>query len=125
AWSRSASTDSLSPLTTLNTPSGRPASLSACAIQIAALGSFSDGFSTTTLPVAIASGKNHRGTIAGKLKGLMIATTPSGWRTEYTSTPVDTFSAYSPFARWGTPQANSTTSRPRAISPSASEVTLP
>jgi hypothetical protein len=33
----------------------------------------------TVLPVAIASGKNHIGTIAGKLKGETIATGPSGW----------------------------------------------
>ena len=42
------------------------------------------------LPVAIAIGKNQHGTIAGKLNGLMIATTPSGWRNEYTSTRDDT-----------------------------------
>ncbi|CAB4573077.1 unannotated protein [freshwater metagenome] len=41
-------------------------------------GSFSLGLMTTALPLAIASGKNHIGTIAGKLKGEMIPTTPSG-----------------------------------------------
>ena len=45
-------------------------------------GSFSLGFSTTVLPAAIAIGKNHIGTIAGKLNGLMMPTTPSGWRSE-------------------------------------------
>ena len=39
--------------------------------------------------------------------------------------PVETFSEYAPFVRCAMPQANSTTSMPRAISPSASEVTLP
>ncbi len=110
---------------TLKTPSGRPASFIASAIQIAADGSFSLGFSTTVLPSAIAIGKNHIGTIAGKLNGLMMPTTPTGSCTEYTSTPVETFWLNSPFARCGMPQANSMTSRPRAISPSASEVTLP
>ena len=76
--SRRESTDSLSPCTTLNTPSGRPASWKAFAIQMAALGSFSLGFSTTVLPAAIAIGKNHIGTMAGKLNGLMMPTTPSG-----------------------------------------------
>ena len=80
--SRIASTDSLSPCTTLKTPSGRPASLSARAIQSDADGSFSLGFRTTVLPAASATGKNHSGTIAGKLKGLMMATTPSAWRSE-------------------------------------------
>ena len=37
---------------------------------------------TTAFPVAIASGKNHIGTIAGKLNGEMIAATPIGWRME-------------------------------------------
>ena len=66
------------------------------ASHTAALGSFSEGFSTTVLPVAIASGKNHSGTIAGKLNGLMMPTTPTGWRSVYTSMPVETFSEYSP-----------------------------
>ena len=47
-----------------------------------ALGSFSDGLTTTVLPQAIAIGKNHIGTIAGKLNGEIIATGPSGWRIE-------------------------------------------
>ncbi len=52
------------------------------ASQIAADGSFSEGFSTTELPAAIAIGKNQAGTIAGKLKGEMMAITPSGCRVE-------------------------------------------
>ena len=75
-----ASTATLSPCTTFSTPSGRPASCMSFASHTAADGSFSDGFSTTVLPVAIASGKNHSGTIAGKLNGLMMPTTPTGWR---------------------------------------------
>ena len=39
--------------------------------------------------------------------------------------PVETFSEYAPLVRCPSPQANSTTSMPRAISPSASESTLP
>src|SRR5882757_1250423 len=80
------STATLSPCTTLNTPAGRPASAHSAASQLAADGSFSLGLSTTVFPVAIAIGKNQHGTIAGKLNGLMIATTPSGWRSDATST---------------------------------------
>src|SRR6478609_28280 len=87
-----ASTASLSPCTTLKTPAGSPASANSSAIQMAADGSFSEGFSTTVLPAAMAIGKNQRGTIAGKLNGEMMPTTPSGCRTVYTSTPVETFS---------------------------------
>ncbi len=45
-------------------------------------GSFSEGLSTTVLPAAMAIGKNHIGTMAGKLNGEMMPTTPSGWRIE-------------------------------------------
>ena len=39
-------------------------------------------------PHASAIGNIHIGTIAGKLNGVMPATTPSGWRSECESTPV-------------------------------------
>ena len=73
----------------------------------------------------MAIGKNHIGTMAGKLNGLMIATRPSGWRIEATSTRVEAFSVNPPLSRCGMPQANSTTSWPRATSPRASDSTLP
>ena len=57
--------------------------------QIDADGSFSDGFSTNVLPQASAGAHIHMGTIAGKLNGVIPATTPSGCRIEYTSTPVE------------------------------------
>src|SRR3954468_16618585 len=114
------STATLSPWTTLNTPGGRPASASSWAQKFAHDGSRSLGFNTNVLPHAIAIGYIHIGTIAGKLNGVMPATTPSGWRIEYESTSVETFSEYSPFARSAIPHANSITSRPRLTSPSAS-----
>lgn len=44
---------------------------------------------TNVLPQAIAMGNIHNGTIAGKLKGEMPATTPSGWRIAYELMPRD------------------------------------
>src|SRR4029450_10190587 len=79
---RIASTATLSPCTTLNTPGGRPASAKSSAQKIDAEGSFSDGFKMKAFPHAIAIGNIHIGTIAGKLNGVMPATTPSGWRIE-------------------------------------------
>ena len=73
----------------------------------------------------MASGNIHIGTIAGKLNGVMPATTPSGWRIEETSTRVETWVDSSPLSCAVMPQASSTISRPRATSPSASECTLP
>ncbi len=78
--SRIASTATLSPWMTLNTPSGTPASWSSCARNNDAEGSFSEGLSTNVLPQAMALANIHIGTIAGKLKGVMPATTPSGCR---------------------------------------------
>ena len=104
-WSRSASTASLSPWTTLNTPSGRPASLEAARPSAAtADGTFSEGLRTNVLPQAIATGNIHIGTIAGKLNGVMPAHTPTGWRSVWLSTPVPTFSRDSPLSRCGMPQ---------------------
>ncbi len=74
-----------------------PASATSSARKFDAEGSFSDGFNTKVLPQAMAKGNIHKGTIAGKLNGVMPATTPSGWRSECTFTPVDAFSVNSPF----------------------------
>ena len=59
-------------VSTLKTPSGRPASCEQLGQPDRGDGSFSLGLSTTVLPTAIAIGKNHIGTMAGKLKGLMM-----------------------------------------------------
>ncbi len=45
-------------------------------------GSRSDGFRMKALPQAIAGANFHIGIMAGKLNGVMPATTPSGWRIE-------------------------------------------
>jgi hypothetical protein len=47
----------------------------------------------------MASGNIHIGTMAGKLNGVMPATTPTGCRIEYESTFVETFSENPPFSR--------------------------
>ncbi len=124
-WDSSRSTASRSPLTTFSTPGGNPASAASPASHRAAEGSFSLGFSTNAFPQATATGNIHSGTIAGKLNGVIPATTPSGLRSEATSTPVDTSVDSSPFSCCGMPHASSTISRPRATSPSASAGTLP
>src|SRR5665647_2296910 len=124
-WASSASTASLSPWITVKTPSGRPASFHICARKSDAEGSFSLGFRMKALPQAMALAHIHSGTITGKLNGVMPATTPRGCRIEYTSTPVETCSENPPLSSCGTPAANSTFSRPRAISPAASDRTLP
>ena len=80
-WARMASTATLSPWTTLKTPSGRPALARSSALSREADGSFSDGLSTKVLPQAMAMGNIHMGTMAGKLNGVIPAATPSGWRT--------------------------------------------
>ena len=44
------------------------------------------------LPAAIAIAHIHSGTITGKLNGVIPATTPTGWRKENTSMPVEAWS---------------------------------
>jgi hypothetical protein len=48
--------------------------------SIGADGSRSDGLRMKVFPQATAIGYIHSGTMAGKLNGVMPATTPSGWR---------------------------------------------
>src|SRR5918997_5915827 len=102
----SVSTASLSPLTTLSTPFGAPASIISSASRIGTDGSRSDGLSTNVLPQAIAGANFHIGIMAGKLNGVMPATTPSGWRSEYMSMPGPAPSVNSPLMRCGMPQQN-------------------
>ncbi|GBC87850.1 hypothetical protein HRbin12_01868 [bacterium HR12] len=90
--SRMRSTTTLSPCTTWNTPSGRPASRKASASMMEAPGSRSEGFRMKQLPQAMAAAHIHIGTMAGKLNGVIPATTPMGWRTEKRSYPVVTCS---------------------------------
>src|ERR1041384_8689889 len=101
--SRRRSTATVSPGTTLNPPGGRPASASSCAQKLAHDGSRSLGLSTNALPHAIAIGYIHIGTIAGKLNGVMPATTPSGWRVGDEATPREACSPYPPLSRGGGP----------------------
>ena len=63
-----ASTASLSPLTTLRMPGGRPASIISSASAIGTPGSRSEGFKTNALPQAMAGANFHIGIIAGKVE---------------------------------------------------------
>ncbi len=81
-WDRMASTADLSPCTTLRIPGGAPASSISSPSRTGTEGSFSEGLSTKALPQAMATPNIHIGIMAGKLNGVMPATTPSGWRIE-------------------------------------------
>ena len=59
-------------------------------------GTRGDGFKTKQFPHVSATGYIHSGTIAGKLNGVMPATTPSGCRTVSLSTLGARFSTMSP-----------------------------
>mmetsp|Transcript_7983 Transcript_7983/g.23855 ORF Transcript_7983/g.23855 Transcript_7983/m.23855 type:complete len:264 (-) Transcript_7983:403-1194(-) len=124
-WSQIAFTMSCWPCTMFSTPLGRPASMAISASMSEAPGSCSLGFRTKVLPTVQASGYIHRGTMAGKLKGQIPATTPRGCLIEYVSIPPATFSISSPMEMVGTLHANSTTSSPLKTSPLASARVLP
>ena len=110
-----------SPCTTLNTPSGKPASFNSSAKRIDKEGSALAGFKMKVLPQANAIGNIHIGTMAGKLNGVIPTVTPSGCKDEWISMPRPACSENSPFNKWGIPHENSTTSKPRVNSPQASE----
>ena len=71
-----------------------------------------------------ANGMNQSGTIAGKLNGVIAATTPTGWLKLSTSIPRETPSSTSPFRRCGAAMAASTDSIPRPTSAKASGTRL-
>jgi hypothetical protein len=66
------------PGSTVNTPSGSPASSASSPSRIAVSGVSSAGFSTTVLPAASAGPKPQAAIGIGKFHGTMIPTTPSG-----------------------------------------------
>ena len=61
----------------------------------------------------------------GKLKGAMMAHTPTGWRSMISSMPGAMFSEITPCIKVGMPQATSTFSMERRISPRDSSSVLP
>ena len=77
---RSPTTDPL-PGTTVNTPSGIPASRASSPIRIAVRGVISAGLSTTVFPPARAGPSAQPRIGIGKFQGTMTPTTPSGsWK---------------------------------------------
>jgi hypothetical protein len=68
------------PYTTLSTPGGRPASVSACARFHTDSGVIEAGLSTTALPETNAGAVFQAGMAMGKFHGVMMPATPSGSR---------------------------------------------
>ena len=66
------------PTTTLNTPSGIPASKANSAKRIAVSGVYSAGFKTTVFPAASAGANPQPAIGIGKFQGTITPTTPSG-----------------------------------------------
>ena len=94
-------------------------------MRIAERGVSWDGFRTNVLPVTIATGIIHIGTMFGKLKGVIPATTPTGKRVSSSSMPLATWSRFWPIISVGAPQAKSITSMARLTSPFDSSSVLP
>ena len=81
AWRMIASpTSDPAPVTTLNTPSGIPASNASSAKRSAVSGVCSAGLSTTVLPMASAGADFQDVMAMGKFHGTMIPQTPTGSR---------------------------------------------
>jgi len=112
-------------LTRLATPLGSPVFSSSEKTRAIVIGTLSDGFTTAVFPQAIAYGRNQSGIIPGKLKGVTMATTPSGCRIIVSSIPLAMSSLTYPCKRMGIPQATSTFSMPRRSSPMDSSRVFP
>mmetsp|Transcript_2476 Transcript_2476/g.2914 ORF Transcript_2476/g.2914 Transcript_2476/m.2914 type:complete len:208 (+) Transcript_2476:740-1363(+) len=123
-WSQMAFTTSAQPFTRFTTPSGTPASWSSSMTRNIVLGTFSEGFRIMQLPVVMAIGSVHIGTMIGKLNGTIDATTPSGSRISWHVTPRLT-SRNLPWAIAGREAAQATVSFPLAMEPYASPRFLP
>ena len=91
---------------------------------MAVIGTFSEGLRMKAFPTVTAIGNIHSGTMAGKLNGVMPATTPSGSRRTSQLTPRLT-SSTAPSSRFWRESANSTTSIPLLIPAAASARVLP
>mmetsp|Transcript_37355 Transcript_37355/g.89850 ORF Transcript_37355/g.89850 Transcript_37355/m.89850 type:complete len:250 (-) Transcript_37355:274-1023(-) len=120
----SAFTTGAVPFTVLNTPSGNPASCMSSQTRRMVRGTFSLGFRTTQFPITRAMGVVHMGTIRGKLKGTIQATTPRGTRSSRQWMPPETSRIF-PCATCGNEQAYSTVSFPLATSARASALFFP
>mmetsp|Transcript_22278 Transcript_22278/g.32551 ORF Transcript_22278/g.32551 Transcript_22278/m.32551 type:complete len:303 (+) Transcript_22278:723-1631(+) len=123
-WSINASTASLPPCTKFTTPSGTPASCNNSTVLYIVKGTFSLGLSTMVFPMTSAMGRVHMGTIKGKLKGTILATTPSASRRSWHDTAEETRRVF-PCANCGMEHAYSTVSFPLATSANASVMFLP
>ena len=77
-WSTSAAPVSPSPVTTLRTPGGKPASSASSPSRSAVSGVCSAGFSTTVQPAASAGATFHDAIISGKFHGMIWPQTPTG-----------------------------------------------
>mmetsp|Transcript_69395 Transcript_69395/g.185185 ORF Transcript_69395/g.185185 Transcript_69395/m.185185 type:complete len:299 (-) Transcript_69395:230-1126(-) len=124
-WEQRNSTTALPPCRRLKMPGGRPAWEARRAMIMAAVGTFSDGFRMNALPDPTAIGSIQSTIMAGKLNGAMPTTTPRGWRYDDVSMSLEICSTVSPIINVGMAIACSTTSIPRATSPSASTTVFP
>ena len=84
---RAAPTSSPMPWTTLNAPSGKPASRVMSASIEAVRGAHSGGFSTTALPAARAGATRHVASMSGAFHGVITTVTPAGSQAKRSSNP--------------------------------------
>ena len=78
SWDRSWLTVSAPPLIRLTTPFGNPASFINLIMNSGADGFRSEGLRIKVFPQAMALGNIHKGTMTGKLKGVIPTHTPTG-----------------------------------------------
>ena len=95
------------PCTTLNAPSGSPASCAMSASIDAVSGAHSGGFSTTVFPAASAGAMRHVASISGAFHGVITAATPDGSHETCSAKPLKSTS--------GSPSSSSRSAKNRKL----------
>ena len=113
------------PVTRLTTPGGTPASSSTLTKLTADSGVSDDGLNTTVLPQTSAGTIFHDGIAIGKFHGVIIAQTPSGWRTDIANLSRSSDGTVWPYMRRPSPAMKNVMSIASCTSPRVSSSTLP
>ncbi len=91
------------PVTTLNTPGGRPPSARSSAKRRVVSGVVPAGLATTVLPATSAGASLLHSSVVGKFQGTIAPTTPSGRRSTMPSTPGSRFGVWAPRSAFESP----------------------
>ena len=113
------------PVTRLTTPGGTPASSRTLTKFTAESGVSVAGLNTTVFPQISAGAIFHEGMAIGKFQGVIMAATPSGWRTDIANLSRSSEGTVCPYSRRPSPAMKAVMSMASWTSPRVSSRTFP